>query len=558
MKIVTRYLLLVICLLLLANISYADDTAINKLRDNTLSYFTPLKGKITSINGKIATIDLGTKSHIKPGMRVTVFREGAPFIHPVTKEPLGRVETHVGRAEVREVGPDTSALVILKGDVREGDKVRISETKVRMLFYQGKGVDWYLSDSYYRSLKETGRFELVDTAMETDDDARIIAEAKRLNADAVLILSAKESGKDTLLKQRLFWVDDSMKFAEDEINVAVAFVKELKFGEEFFSPQKGDVWLYFDLPFGVRFIATGDLDGDGKQELLMSTGKDVRVYVPGVDLQPSLGGVEIKGSATDDHLWLDTIDLNGNGRDEVIVTSMKDGDVVSYIYELKGPEFSLLWKGKFFLRRIGNELIAQEYDPGQGFIGDVFNIVWNGEYKKGSNVKLPKGVNIYDYVYIGEPGGGRSVLAYDDTGYLNLYDDRSIKIWRSKEDYGGFLTTFKRTAPTVMVERGEWAIKDRLFLRNREALIVKRIPIVGMARGIGYKSSQIKNLWWTGLSMEEGTLIDNINGGILDYALAGDKLIVLSRPPFGIKPKNILKGENPLGSVLYIYSLKGR
>jgi hypothetical protein len=78
-----------------------------------------------------------------------------------------------------------------------------------------------------------------------------------------------------------------------------------------------------------------------------------------------------------------------------------------------------------------------------------------------------------------------------------------------------------------------------------------------MARGIGYKKSQIKNFWWNGLSMEEGVLIDNIKGSVLDYAVAGEKIFVLVSPTFGlgIKPENILKGKNPLGSKLYIYSM---
>ena len=79
-----------------------------------------------------------------------------------------------------------------------------------------------------------------------------------------------------------------------------------------------------------------------------------------------------------------------------------------------------------------------------------------------------------------------------------------------------------------------------------------------MAKGVGYKKSQIKHLWWNGVSMEEGVLIDGIKGAILDYAVIGDTIIVLTSPMFGIKPENILKGENPLGSKIYIYSMKGR
>ena len=234
---------------------------------------------------------------------------------------------------------------------------------------------------------------------------------------------------------------------------------------------------------------------------------------------------------------------------------MRGDEIVSYIYELSGSEFTLLYKDNVFLRRIDNRLIAQAYSRAEGIDGPVFEIVWEGGYKK---VKLPKGVNIYDFVYLNDPKTGRVILAYNEKGFLNLYDDNGIKLWRSKTGTGGFLTTFQKSSPSVMLERGEWAIKDRLSLRNREVLFVKRVPLLEAVRGFGYKSSQIKRLWWNGLSMEEGVLIDNIKGSILDYTSAGDKIIILVSPMFGIKPGNILKGENPLKTMLYIYSIKGR
>ncbi|MBU4320545.1 MAG: VCBS repeat-containing protein [Nitrospinae bacterium] len=549
------------CLVPLA--SYADDNPLSLMRDDVLSYFSPLKGKVVSVNNGMAVINIGERSNVKKGMRFIVFREGAPFLHPVTKAPIGTLEAVIGKAEIKEAGHDTSTAVILKGDVKVSDKVRISETGVRMLFYQGKNVDWSLGDSYYRLIKETGRFEIVDTAIETDNDSEVMAEAKRLNADVVLILSAKEAAGDTMLKHRLLWADNALKFAEDEVRVAVAFMKELRFGEEFFGPQKGDVRTFVDLPFGVRLITAGDIDGDGKAELLMSTGSDIRLYSSGAAGDLS-GLYEIKGTPKDDHIWLDVLDINRDGKDEVILTLMKDDMVVSRIYEFKDGKFFVLWEGDVFLKRIGNELIAQEYERGEGYKGAVFKVAWDNGYKKGDNVSIPRGVNIYDFIFINEPvgidsqrDGKRLALAYDDAGHLNLYDE-GIRIWRSKGDYGGFQTTFKRVTPTIMVERGEWAVKDRLVMQNREILVIKRIPLVGMAKGIGYSKSQIRSLWWTGVSMEERTIIDDIPGKALDYTIADNRIIVLDMPMLGIKFKNILKGENPIGTALYIYPLKGR
>jgi hypothetical protein len=334
-----------------------------------------------------------------------------------------------------------------------------------------------------------------------------------------------------------------------------------------------DALFFFDLPFGAKLIAVGDLKGDGGREIILSTGNDLRVFALGSGLQELY---ELKVSGAEDFLWIDTADVNGDGRDEIIVTSLRgrsvdttgdsmvqtvkdEGKVVSYIYALKGSELSLLWKGGSFLRFLPQTgLIAQKFDITEGFGGPVFRMVYESDgVKAGDEVWLPKGVNIYDFVYVEGSGTARNILAYDDSGYLNLYNEMGLRIWRSNDNYGGILTTFKKAAPSVMVDKGVWSIKDRLFVRNRDAFAVKRIPVASVAKGLGYKSSQIRTLMWTGFSMEEGTLVDGISGAILDYAFAGDRLIVLSRPLLGIKFKNILKGESLLGSMLYVYSLKG-
>lgn len=556
---------------------YADNNSLDKMRDETISYFKPMTGRIVKVEDQKVLVNLGTKDSLKAGMRFTILREGATFIHPVTKKALGKVESYVGKLEIKETGLDSSMGIIVEGEAKEGDKVRISEKQVSMLFCQAKDTDWTLADTYFRALKETGRVNLIETSIETDDPQEVVKEAVRLNAEIALFLSSRKVDPDIYLNEKLFWVSDGVQFTEINTKIDVAYAKELKFGEEFFAVGKKEVSIEVNLPMGVKLLTAGDIDGDNKQEILLSTEKDVRIYIPGAELQPALGGIYIKGSKAEDHLWIDTIDLNRNGRDEIIVTSMKKrietedvfregGDatslatargagVVSSIYELKEGKFVLLYKGNLFMRKIGNELIAQAYSKDEGFSGNVFNVIWDGEYKRGSSLNLPTGINIYDFVYIDDPRSGRLVLAYDEKGYLNLYD-KDIRLWRSKSDTGGFITTFKKSSSSLFIDRGEWAIKDRLFLRDREVLIAKRIPFLALVKGLGFKRSQIKNLWWNGISMEEGVLIDNIKGSIIDYALVGDKIIVLASPMFGVKPENILKGENPRGSVLYIYAIK--
>ncbi|SPQ01750.1 conserved exported hypothetical protein [Candidatus Sulfobium mesophilum] len=533
--------------------SGAGEDPVTKLKDDAMAYFKPQTGKVVRLEDGKVFVSIGEKEGVKPGMRLRVLREGAAFVHPVTHELLGNVESTVGKIEIKDVQSESSSGNIVEGDAKEGDRVRLSETKIRLFFSQAKSIEWYLADDFYRKLKATGRIEMIDTALDTEDEATVLAEAKKSGAEVALLVSGKEAEKAILMRVRLFWVADGAKFFDTETTMDAGYVKDLKFGEEFFAPQTAGATMSFDLTYGARFIAVGDLYGDGKKEVILSTGTDLRIYLPGVDLK-QMG--ELKGGK-DDHLWIDTIDLNNDGKDEIILTSMRNGEVVSSVYGVEGGEFKKLWEGNYFLRRLGDGLIGQAFLD--GYSGDIFTVRWDGGVlTKGDSVKTPKGVNIYDFAPVTGGTKEKAVLAYDDDGYLNLYDEKGTRVWRSGLSNGGFITTFKKQSPTVMAPSVTWSVKDRLLPLRGEVLAVRRVPLAEMARGFGYKKSEIRGYWWNGFSMEEGVLVDGVGGSIRDYALAGDQLMVLASPFMGVKFGNILKGENPLGVVLYIYSVKGR
>lgn len=553
------YLLIInvfIILFFFSGVPFAQET-LEGMRDETLSYFKPLRGKVTSREANLITADLDGKSGIKKGMRLNIFREGLPFVHPVTKEQIGNIETPVGKAEVIEIKSDGSILRIINGDPKEGDILRISETKVRVLFYQDRSVPWEVGEALYQRLKESGRFDLVDSSLYSSDDTGILEEAKKKGTTAIIALSSHpEDIRTTLLKERIIWAEDGVTLTEIKAGIDASLIKETQFRDLLSSGLSSkDALLFFDLPYSGRLIITGNFDGEDNSELAISDGKVLRIYTTGISL---FERYKIDVPVAGEHLWLDRIDLDFDGRDEIILTILSD-DVLSFIYYYDNGEggFRLLWKEKAFLRVIDGMLLAQAFAKEDGFSGPVYVIDFkNRKFSRGRELNLPQGINIYDFSFI-NLDGKRSVLAYDDKGYLSLYDADGLRLWISKEDSGGFINTFKRAAPTIMVERGEWSVKDRLFTFGNKAVFVKRVPLADIARTLGFKRSELRMLWWTGLSMEETLVVDNISGSVVDYAMSGDKIYVISKPLFGIKAKNILKGENPLGSMLYVYSLKG-
>jgi hypothetical protein len=539
--------------------SSAANNRLSELKDETLSYFIHVSGMITSVEGNTVKIDAGASRGVKSGMRLQAFREGVNFIHPVTKEPLGRIETPLGILEVTSVSENSASGLIIAGESRDyaGARIKLPGTKVKLLFSQGN-VDWVLGDIYYQSLKESGRFEMMDTGLDNGDTSKILAEARSRGSEAALVLSSEEKAGKVSLVQKLFWVNDARQFSEKAVPVEALRINEMKFKAGLFGPRSEEALLSFHLPFRARHIVVGDFDGSGNPSIILAADDRLRLYKPGVDLKVL---EELKLPATDEILRLDTAYSNKNKRDTVLITAIQGREVTSYIYEVQSGILVQVWKAKgLFIRKLGaGNIAAQEYSRNDGYSGRVYTLVpADGAYKKGEDLKLPLNINIYDFQFVTSPDGKQGILAWDDRGYLNLYNDKGIRLWMSKEDFGGFSTAFKREAPTVMVDSGAWSVKDRLVFRRSEVLVPKRKPLVGMARGLGYKDSEIRSLWWNGIGVEEKSFIEKVGGELLDFEVTGDKIIVLSKVPFYTKATNIFKGESPFGVMLYFFSLKGR
>ena len=120
----------IIVFLLMVSTAAGEVGPLDTLRDSTLSYFRPLTGDIVRVEGKNISMKFGEKDAVKSGMRLKVLREGAPFIHPVTREVLGKVEAMVGKVEIRDVQGKSARGVLVEGEAREGDKVRAADAKM--------------------------------------------------------------------------------------------------------------------------------------------------------------------------------------------------------------------------------------------------------------------------------------------------------------------------------------------------------------------------------------------------------------------------------------------
>ncbi len=189
-------------------------------------------------------------------MRFSVYRKGKPFYHPVTKEQLGDAEEFIGKIEVKEFkGPEGFCIcTVIKGDIKAGDAARITTSKIKLAFFQERKSDWMLSEAFYSSLKDSGRFEILEAYTPTYKPEDLAHLAGDMNAEAVLLFSTPVKDEKRALNIKLYWAEDAKAFAAMEGPAGSDTVKMLSPGEKFVSAS-----LVNKEPLGSYRLSGGQL-----------------------------------------------------------------------------------------------------------------------------------------------------------------------------------------------------------------------------------------------------------------------------------------------------------
>jgi hypothetical protein len=569
---------------------YAAQNAVHediiyKARDSVLSYFDPLNGRIEEIENGDVKVKIDSETPVKRGMRFSVFREGAPIYHPVTNEILGRSENFVGRIEVREKDKDSGLYLcsVVKGDIKVNDKIRITSSKIKLAFFQERKADWAVSESFYRALKNSERFEILEAYTPTYEPDTLSKLARELGAEAVLLFSTHLKHDMMYLDIKLYWSEDTEMFAQIEETLDHSASTILRPEERFIisSVSIREPWASYKLSKG-RLIAAGDVDNNGKREFVISDGNNIKIYSLNDELQELW---LLEGSAGEIHLSLDILDLNKNGISEIFVTSLiddstplseinddamrgiKNGKMVSsYVIEYdpsKGYK-KIADNIPYFFRVINKTLLMQKYTRQRVFTGPVYEGEWTDrEYRPGKAIKLPEGVNIYGFTFVDwKNSGNAELISFDDEGYLNLYNQAGELIWKSSKTYGKFFLSFKNKTYSMVNPTVKWAVRGRLITigteRGQEVIVVNKVPLLSSVPGLGTQEAEVYSLWWNEGKMEERLILSGMSGSVTDYLIEGPELFLIARGDTLTFIKNAVTGEFSKGSIVYYYNFRER
>lgn len=557
--------------------SHDIENPVHAARDSILSYFYPAKGIVAGVENGYVKVNLEAERELKEGMRLSAFREGVPFYHPITKELMGKTENFTGRIEIVRKETDGSYICSkISGDIAEGDLVRITSSKVKLTFFQDSKSDWKLSDVFYNSLKDSQRFEILESYTRSYEPEILSKLAKGLGAEAVLMFSTSSKDGKKFLNVKLYWTEDSKFLTEIDKAISPDLTNALTSDEEIISigPTDTEPWGSYNLAAG-ELIAIGDVDGSGQKRLVVSDGTNIRIY------SLTDGHREIwfiKGKPHEKHLSIDILDLNRDGRAEIFVTSMTGrsstaaadetsmkpadyGSISSFIIEYHLSEgYKRISDGlPYFLRVVKDKLLMQKFTAYEIFTDSVYEGQWkDGHYLPFKPLMLPENVNIYGFTFIDwQNSGDTQLMAFDDEGHLNLYKAGEL-IWRSTKSYGKFYFSFEEKTHSIANPIKKWHIKGRLIpIRTKsgqEVIVVKKIPLLSNVPGLGASGAEVYSLWWDGDVMEEKLIMHKIAGTITDYWVEGKELSLIAKGNVFTFIKKAVTGDFSSGSKLYYYN----
>ena len=108
----------------------ASSAPLQAIVNEIVARFPRVSGEVIEVQGTTATLSIGKRDGVVPGLELSLFREGRELRHPKSGEILGKTEKTLGRVRVTEVAEAYAIATFEAGmDVAPGDVARISAAK---------------------------------------------------------------------------------------------------------------------------------------------------------------------------------------------------------------------------------------------------------------------------------------------------------------------------------------------------------------------------------------------------------------------------------------------
>jgi TolB-like protein len=220
--------------------------------------------------------------------------------------------------------------------------------------------------------------------------------------------------------------------------------------------------------FEIKALDIGDVDGDKKNEIVFTDQNNVYVFKYDGERLNLMQKINIGYQHT--FLSLDVADINRNGIAEIIVTSVVDDRLQSFILEYEEGRFrKIVDKSEWFYRVVDypkeGPILMGQRQGGDGVPnGPVYRFLWKSKgFERGPKLPFAPDTFILNVAPVDLKGTGKvETLQYDKNDYLRLLDEKGRILWKSTERLGGtsnYYETLKKTPDGwKAVDRMPWRV----------------------------------------------------------------------------------------------------
>ena len=300
------------------------------------------------------------------------------------------------------------------------------------------------------------------------------------------------------------------------------------------------VWRSQSMPIVSSGIAIDDLNGDGKNEVVIMAKDSIETYAfKDRQLMP------IARYAVSPNLKLlkvSTLDINGDGKAEIIVSASYFKEPRSFILSLEGNQLKELYKDiKLYMNvaqvppDYSRQLVGSKGDAKELFAQGVHNVIFSGgQPMLSTKLTLPTKANPFNFAYLPEKSGYK-VLLNDDRDHIVVYTAKGERVAATEEEYCGSAIGLEFDPLMAPMEKPKtdhlWTyyyiplpmIVANLDKDDRyEVLVSKNISLAAQFFETfrTFSQGEIHALYWDGVGMNLLWKTRRIKGTVTGYALA--------------------------------------
>jgi hypothetical protein len=305
------------------------------------------------------------------------------------------------------------------------------------------------------------------------------------------------------------------------------------------------------VPVDMRAMAVGDVNGDGDKEILILSGRDLKLFST---KEKNL--LQVAETALPQDLVSHAInlaDLDGDGKEEIYLSGT-DGLYVSSMiikYDTAGGFQTVSRNIPWYLRPIfvpgkGWQLAGQKRGLGRIDLVSpgvfLLSLDAKNTLAQGQRLSLPSSVNLFDFVYADLDGDGFSeIVAVDQKEKLRVYNPGNDLMWVSEKNFasskiylgpprGGMedQNKLRNFTPDEDVERELVFVPSRIIVTDiekdgKEEIVVSEGTKIGLSlfnRLRFYDSGAVVSMAWNGSMLTESWRTGNYRGYVAGYGFS--------------------------------------